>query len=164
MNYERDMEIDPSALDVEWMEQPKLMMTYSKNAAEAKKHVDLASEHLKVIEAELDKEIRTNPESFGIGKVTETGIKSTLILQATYQEANRELIEAQYEYEMAKSATFAISARKEALENLVRLFALQYFAGPTLPRDLNKEWDDHLKQQSSDSKVRLQRKPRGEAR
>lgn len=163
MNYEKDMEIDPSALDVEWMEQPKLMMSYSRNAAEAKRMADLASERLKVVEAELDRDIRMNPEAFGISKTTETGIKSTIILQDTYQQAKKELIDAEYEYEMAKQATFAISARKEALENLVRLFALQYFAGPNLPRDLNKEWEEHLKQQEADSHIKLKRKSRGES-
>ncbi len=162
MNYERDMEIDPNALDVEWMEQPRLMVRYAQHSAEAKKQADLAKENLDIIEAELDKEIRSNPDAFGLGKPTEASIRATILLQKRYQEAHQELINAQYEQEMAKNACIAVSARKDALENLVRLFALQYFAGPSLPRDLNKKWEDRMKQQSADSRVKLRRKPRGE--
>ena len=34
MNYEKEILIDESALDVEWLEQPRLMMRYTRHAAE----------------------------------------------------------------------------------------------------------------------------------
>ena len=43
--------------------------------------------------------------------------------------------------------------QKTALENLVKLHGQQYFAGPSVPRDLSKEWERHERQKSVDAGV-----------
>lgn len=160
INYEQDMQIDPSALDIEWLGQPSLTMKYAEYAANTKREEALAKERLDVVRAQLDNEIRSNPERFGLTKATEASIQSAILLQNEYQEASREYIDARYEADLAKYAAGAISDRKEALENLVRLHGMQYFAGPTIPRDLNKEWEAKIKQQDVDSRVRITRRER----
>lgn len=162
VNYEQDMQIDPSALDIEWLGQPSLTMKYAQNAAQTKREEACAKERLDIVRAQLDNEIRSNPESFGLAKATEASIQSAILLQKEYQEASKEYIDAKYESDLARYAASAISDRKEALENLVRLHGMQYFAGPTIPRDLNKEWETKIKQQDVDSRVRLTRRVRRE--
>lgn len=144
MNYEQDIRIDETALDVEWLEQPTLMMKYAKIAAEARRELDLAKENLDVIKAEIDKDIRMNPENYDLGKVTEAAIFATMLGTAKYKKANQRLIDAKYEADVASAAVRAMDARKEALENLVRLHGQQYFAGPRMPRDL--KWEREQKQ------------------
>jgi hypothetical protein len=158
LNYEQDVNIDPDSLDTEWLEQPRLMMKYAKAAANAKKRVDQAKEQVEVTKAELDRDIRTNPDGFGISKITETVVQNTITLQAGYQEVMADYIEAKYEFDFARYAVQAMQERKDALENLVKLHGMQYFAGPSVLRDLSKEWEAKQKQKESDNKVTMKRK------
>lgn len=158
INYEQDMKIDETALDVEWLEQPRLMIKYAKEAAQAKTELDHAKEAVEVKKAELDKDIRSNPEKYDISKITETAVQNTIALQPEYQQAMEEYVNAKYEADMAKYAVQAIQDRKEALENLVKLYGQQYFAGPSVPRDISKEWEQREKQRQADKKVQVRRK------
>lgn len=153
MNYETDMMIDETALDVEWLEQASLMMKYARNAAELSRQLDLKKEALDLVKAELDKAIRSKPERYGIEKITEGAINSTIITHKDYAKANQEMIDARYELDIARSAVRAVDARKDALENLVRLHGQQYFAGPKVPRDLSLEVQHRHDQKKSDSIV-----------
>jgi hypothetical protein len=140
MNYEKDMQIDESALDVEWLDQASLMMKYARNAANTRRDMDQAKEALDYVKARLDSEIRTDPDKFGItAKVTEATILNTILNQQDYKNANTRFIEAKYEADIAQGAVRAVDARKDALENLVRLHGQQYFAGPKVQRDLSWE-------------------------
>ena len=44
MDYSADVRIDESALEQEWLDQPELMLKYTKIAAEARKDLDNAEE------------------------------------------------------------------------------------------------------------------------
>ena len=139
LNYEQDIRIDETALDVEWLEQSSLMMKYARHAADMRKAMDLAKEDLDIIRAEVDKEIREDPERFGIAKVTDAVVAATILRDKEYQRVNKAFINARYELEIANAAVKSIDARKDALENLVRLNGQQYFAGPKVPRNLEEE-------------------------
>lgn len=158
MNFERDVNIDETALDVEWLEQPNLMLKYGKLVAEARKEYDLAKENLDVVKAELDKKIRSNPEEYDIIKVTESAINAAILTHPDYQEASSKLIEAKYNLNLYQTAADAIDAKKAALENLVRLHGQQYFAGPKVPHDLSVERQKAYQQKKVDSRVRIGRK------
>jgi hypothetical protein len=153
MNYDQDITIDESALDVEWLSQPKLMMGYGIHAAEKRREMDIAKEQLDVCKAELDRSIRENPEEFGISKITETVVSNTILTQEKYKIAAEFYIKAKYETDMSLAAVRAIDQKKQALENLVKLHGQQYFAGPKVPRDLSQEWLDRQRQKRSDVKV-----------
>ncbi len=158
MNYEQDTTIDQDALDVEWLEQPRLMMRYARLAAEARKHMEWAKENLDVARASLDQSIRTDPEKFGLDKVTESAIASAILIHKEFREAQDKFREAQYEFNMAQAAVRALDGKRDALENLVRLHGQQYFAGPKVPRDLSKEWEQKQRQKESNQKVKIARR------
>ena len=153
MNYEQDLTIDPDSLDTEWLDQPRLMLRYAKHASKMKMEVERAKEKLDIIRADLDKKIRVAPEEFGIVKLTESVITSTIITQVQFRAGNEEFLEAAYEANMAQGALRALEGKKTALENLVKLHGQQYFAGPSVPRDLSKEWEIKEKQRESDAGV-----------
>ena len=153
MNYEKDLTIDPDSLDTEWLDQPRLMLRYAKHASKMKMEVERAKEKLDIIRADLDKKIRVVPEEFGITKLTESVITSTVITQVKYRTGNEAFLEAAYEANMAQGALRALEGKKTALENLVKLHGQQYFAGPSVPRDLSKEWEIKEKQRESDAGV-----------
>lgn len=158
LDYESDTRIDPEALDTEWLAQPSLMRRYTAHAAEMKKELDEAKERLEVGKAKIELEIRSMPERFGLTKVTEGAIQSTLILQDDYAALMKGFIDAKYEAEIALGAVRAMDQRKTALEELVRLFAASYFAGPRVPRDLSAEWAAKEGNRRSNTKVRMRRK------
>ena len=158
MNYEKDIEIDDTALDIEWLEQPRKMMQYSKNAAFRRMKLEEAKQALDIAKAEVDNKIRKNPEMFGIEKITENVISATILIANEYQEAYAEYLTAKYESDMASGAVQAFEQRKSALENLVKLHGQQYFAGPKIPRDLN--WEREQRQKKVDGSIIINRKRR----
>jgi len=153
MNYEADIRIDETALDLEWLEQASLMLKYTREQADTMKEEELAKERLDLVKAELDKEIRTNPESFDIVKITEGAIQAAILSHNKYQRASKELIDARYNNLVAKGAVRAFEQRKDALENLARLHGQQYFAGPKVPLDITREWEKKKKQERADRSV-----------
>lgn len=159
MNYDTDITIDETALDVEWLEQPRLMLKYARYAAECKKAVDQAKEKLELVCSQIDKNIRANPSDYGLVKPTDTAVKATIPLDEEYQEANKELIEAKFEADLAMNAVYAFNARKDALQNLVTLHGQRYFAGPKVPRDLTWERTEHDQKVNAGIADKLNRKP-----
>jgi hypothetical protein len=139
MNYEADIRIDEDALDVEWVEQPALFLKYSRHSAQKEKEKDEAKEQLELVKAEIDKEIRSFPDRFGIEKITDKVVENTILLQPDYKEASDAYIQAKFEWNTAKGATDAFNQRKEALENLARLNGQNYFAGPKTPRNIHEQ-------------------------
>lgn len=162
MNYEKDIRIDENALDVEWLQQASLTFHYSKNAAFQRKQLDLVKENLNVVRAELDREIRNDPEAFDIAKVTEAALTAAIISHKRYKEANNAYLEAKYEADIADAAVRALQDKRSALENLVKLHAAQYFAGPSMPRDISREWVKTAEQKQTNMAVAtgMTRKPR----
>lgn len=142
MDYEDDIRIDESALDVEWLEQPRLMYKYTRHAAERKQAMDLAKEHLEFVSAEIAKQIRDVPDEFDLEgvRLTDAIVNSTVKTDDRYKKAVRRYNQQRFEYDVAQGVVRAFDQRKSALENLVKLHGQQYFAGPSVPRDLSKEW------------------------
>lgn len=136
--YVDDMRIDENMLEVEWLEQPTLMFKYSKLAAEVRKRLDRCKDSLDLVKANLDTAIRSDPEQFNISKITEAVVTNTILQQDEYQEAQTELVDVKYELDLAMGAVYAINARKDALENLVKLYGMQYFAGPKDPHNVTE--------------------------
>ena len=158
MSYEKDIRIDESALDVEWLQQPHIMLKYARISADASYEMDLAKQNLELIKAELDKEIREDPEKFDIAKVTETVVVNTITRHPAYKAALLQYQDLKLEYDYARNAVSALHAKKEALENLVRLYGMQYFAGPNMPRDLSSEVKQREQQRKVDSQIKIGRR------
>ena len=158
INYEEDVKIDPDALDVEWLNQCSLMKKYGEHQADTRKEMDDTKEMLDVVKAKLDMRIRLEPEKYGVLKVTESAIQSTILLQEEYREANEEFSNAKYENDVALAVVRAIEQKKTALENLVRLLQSSYFAGPKAPRDLSAEVLKEKERKTVNQKVKITRK------
>jgi len=142
MNYERDMYIDDSALDVEWLEQASLATKWGMYFNECKETFVRAEENVKLIKAELNTLVNENPDEYlGAGvKPTVSNIESFIQTHQKYIDAKEHWINAMREMNDAEVVKNEISfTRKASLENLVALHGQQYFAGPRTPRNLSKE-------------------------
>lgn len=160
LNYEEDVRIDETALDVEWLEQAQLMRKYTEIAADAKKEMNNAKEYVDYVKATIDRDIRVKPEAFGVEKITETVVSNTIILQDKYQKAVTDYNDARYEYDIASGVVQAFEQRKTALENLVKLMGQSYFAGPQTPRDLSREYIERAERKHHNAKVTIGKKGR----
>jgi len=138
MNYARDLIIDEHSLDEEWIKQPRLFMQYAKESAVKKREYDITKAKFEVLEAEIDTEVRSDPESYINGKITEKSIKNAVLTNADYLEAQQDLIDLAHELEIMKYAVRSFEQKKSALENLVKLHGQGYYSEPTSP-DVNND-------------------------
>lgn len=163
LNYEKDICIDEKALDIEWLEQAELMRRYASHLAKTGKGMDLAKEKLEIGRANIELSIRKEPERYGISKITESAVQSTILLQEEYQKLSQEYIEAKYENNIALAAVRALDQKKMALENLVKLLQASYFAAPKTIRDLTQERVEKEEARRKNAKIKIrQRTRRGE--
>ena len=139
MDYEKDIKIDDSSLDIEFAEQATLFMKYSRNVSEMERLKDLAKEKLDFIKAQLDRDIRLKPSYFEVDKITDKVVENTILLQEEYKIASTAYIQAKFEWSNAKGVADAFEQRKSCLEGLAKLLGQQYFAGPKVPRNLGDE-------------------------
>lgn len=156
MNYEIDMKIDQDALDVEWLNQAPLAMKYAKHWANLDRELNRKNEELQILEADLRDKVNQSPDEYlGEGvKPTNDNIKSFVIRNEQYKSCKEEQRELEYELSLANIARIEVSnTRKAALENLVKLHGMNYFAGPAMPRDLSFEAQKREQQKSIDKKI-----------
>lgn len=141
LNYEKDIEIDESALDVEWLNQARLSIRYAKNQAYWNDKVRRLEEKKKTYRSTLINLANGDPKGCtNKDKPNAADIEAFYRADDAYIKIIQELLDAEDEKEWAELAYKEISyTRKAALENLVKLHAAQYFAGPSAPRDLTYE-------------------------
>ena len=143
--FQKDKEIDPNRLDLECVLQPERFFYWAQAAVEASSEVDKAKLKLDVTQAKLEMECRQKPEDFGIAKATENAITAGVKSSEKYQEAWNDYIEARKESKLLDAAVTAMEQKKRMLEVLITLHGQQYFAGPSVPRDLVADWKEHRK-------------------
>jgi hypothetical protein len=150
-NYEEDIRIDQDALDLEWLDQANRKFKYSKILADCRRELESAESNLAVTKAEVSQMIRRDPKQYGLEKTTEGSIAEVLLLAPEVQTAIERVNTAKYEVDIAFAAVNSFEHRKAALENLVKLFGQNYFAGPSVPNNINRDWEHKEKQKSSDA-------------
>jgi hypothetical protein len=163
LDYEKDMQIDPDALDVEWLNQAPLALRYGKHLIEMRERVMKLEEKKKVVRSELIQEANENPEGCcKKAKPNAADIEAFYRTSERYKAVVKECNEASFEQNFAELAKNEICyTRKAALENLVVLHGQQYFAGPKVPRNISKEWEKARKEKQANEKVLKAMKRKG---
>lgn len=138
----RDREIDPRQLDVEFMRNSDVFVKWAERLVDAKAHEEFCEFQLEKVESSLMLRAADNPQDFGITKPTVDAVKAGVRIHKEYEEAARNYRKARKTVGLLDVAVKSMSIRKSTLEDLARLHAMQYFAGPEVPRDLNKAWKE----------------------
>lgn len=133
MNYEKDLNIDIYKLEDEWIKQPTVYMQYMENVIEAMKIKRDKENTLDILYAKLDDKIRTQAR-INEEKITEKVVESRITLDEEYQSALAYYRTACYEYDLLHAAEKAIAQKKDALEDLVKLYLAGYFSDPKINR------------------------------
>jgi hypothetical protein len=154
---------DKDALDKEWVEHSDYVYLFLDEMAEARIKMDAAKDNIEVVKAELDSQIRKDPQKFGLEKLTETLISNTIILLEDYGNVLKQYLEAKEEYYQASNACTAMEHRKSALENLVVLHGRGYWADPIERKDVEKETEKMVKKRAvTNLKKKVKKSKKGE--
>lgn len=153
-DFEKDRTIDPNQLDIEAARQGELFFKWAERAVEARGETDRLKLYLDTIEAKLQLSCREKPENFGLVKTTEASISAAIKIHDSYQEAFLKYIKAKETQALLERAVDTMEQKKRMIEVLVTLHGQQYFAGPSVPRDLISAW----KEQQEQNKDRVNRK------
>lgn len=127
--------IDEHNLEKEWVKQPQLIYQLSNEIATIQYKIDSLKLKMVIHESELSVDIRANPEKYGLDKVTEKAIENIITNDEKRKKMEATLIEYQLNLSMLKGAYTALEHKKKALENLVHLLTIDYFAQPTVKTD-----------------------------
>jgi len=146
------LEIDPLRLDDELIGQPKQRQQFGELLADAQLELDTAKSSLAVVQAETDREIREDPEAFGLAKVTEGSVSTAITVHPAVKIAVKKLNEARHKVNVLQAAVDGLEHRRAALKGMVELFGQQYFAGPTtsMPAGIKAENRRRREDESSD--------------
>ena len=128
------VQIDEHNLDKECVRLPTDYLKYSHVAVDAKRDLEDMKNRLEVIQADLSKEIRSHPENFGLEKVTETAVASTVLVQARYQKFVARLQTLKHEADLAQAVVWALEHKKRTLTLLVELYGMGYFSSPKISK------------------------------
>jgi hypothetical protein len=115
MNYEKDIIIDETALDLEWLEQAALAIRYGRHWADCQSEVMLAEENVKVVRAELIKMAHEDPDVHLDGaKPTGPVVEAFYRNHSRHKKAKERWIAATHEANMADIARKEISLTRKA--------------------------------------------------
>ena len=129
LNYEKDLHIDRDSLEECLVKQPELYAKWSTVWADATQERDRSKENLNIVRAELDMKVRKSWEILGFDKKpTDMAITTWICAHEKYRRANFELIRETHAVNVLESAKWAFQHRKDALDNLVKLFLSNYYA------------------------------------
>jgi len=143
---DQDKSIDPGQLDVEAVRQADVFFKWAERSIAAKANMDRLEFDLDVLEAKLSLRCREKPEDFGLptGKApTEGAVKAAILVHESFIAGTRELQDARRDHSTLTMAVAALEQKKRMIEVLITLHGQEYFAGPSVPRDLVSAWNDH---------------------
>lgn len=157
LDYDKDSEIDETALDVELLEQGNLARKYAKHLVHIRKLEKKAHEKVKTLRSELIGKTAAEPlETTGKKSPNAGDIEAYYRRDEEYKTAKQDWIEAFAELEYAEQAQKEISyGRRKSIEGLITLHGQQWFAGPKVPRNLTEARE--ARQKEANAKVRMKR-------
>lgn len=166
LDYKEDVKIDLDQLHMEWNNQTHLYQRYSEEYADVVKDKKKMEERLDIVEAELDRDIRKNPTSFGVVEVTdskgnikpptETTIRNAILLQKSHQMARNNLIEADYKVNVMKGVVKSFEHRKDGLIEEARLWLNNYYSTPNFPE--GREYKEMVEKVGEDTTTNRNKK------
>lgn len=126
------LNIDEFRLVKEWKGQPSLYGKFAAAFARAKAFVEVKKAALEQVDAKLARRIRSDPEAFEVGKITEAAILEVIQSNPKHIAANDELIQAKYYSSMLQGFVEALDHRKKGLESLTQLRLNEFYSEPRL--------------------------------
>lgn len=145
MGIKEDLAIDKLALDMECLRQPSLVEYYSRQLSEMAFTRDQCKEDLDILKAEVDSEIRAEPDEYGLpAKPTETAIKSVITCEPRVTAKTTEYLTLCKEYNILMGIKISLDHKKSSLEMLVKLYGQNYWADPSINKEDQKVYEKEV--------------------
>ena len=141
-------EVDLNELDREWIRQPGLYFKYATKLADAKRTHEQKKARLELTKAELDRDIRGDPEKFNVSKITEATVAATILSQKKYKKTHKKMLDAKHHVDILDATCRTLDHRKSALERLVSLHGQNYFSTPVAQTPVDAETVQRIKERS----------------
>ena len=163
-DFKRDKRVDKEKLDWEWERHSVIYSHWGALARMAQSKVDrlsniveLREAELKEVKAKMDLDIRSNPDGYGLGKITENVVASAILLTPEYKEALKRLFDAKEELIQAKDelakfelAWKTIDQRRSALKGLTETWVGGYWDKPSISEEAKEKARKRMKERMSD--------------
>ena len=158
MGYKEDIQINIDQLDAEWIKQAALYQHYAKQEAMALYERDQLADALALTQAQLDGDIRLDPEKHGFSsKPTEAAILNSIKQNKHYTKANKILMKAMCKAKIIGSAVRAFDHKKKALEKLTDLYLSGYWAAPKIKSEAQEVFGQQTRMNLEESLKREDR-------
>ncbi len=132
MSLSKDTKIDPSQLHYEWAELPELYRAYSEEIEYIEDEIKKAKFNFELKMAELDKEIRSNPEKYtDKEKPTEGQIKAVIISTPEIKDSQYAIFEKEKIKKLLKVGCNSLEMKKDAMKQIQGLLTSEYFTTTT---------------------------------
>jgi len=144
-DLEKDMDIDLDNLHIEWRTHASTRYKYSKEVAhldkvckQQRKLIEVKKAKLKEATSHLILKVKEENPKFTVQQVDATvaGHVDIESAEKEYSDSQDELINLEYDLNMARNALQGFDDRKTALENEVKLWTRDYFSSPTEDRQI----------------------------
>jgi len=136
-DFKENIKIDKYSLDLEFEKHPMLYHEFAMDMVGAEDEKDQAKDKLELLRAQLDVQIRDNPKKFGLEKITEAAISSTILQTNEYKEAQEYYNNTVGNLRILRIAVESLNQKKVALENLVKLYLGEYYSKEA-PREIKE--------------------------
>lgn len=150
------VDIDEDNLASEVFGQPKKMLRFGVELADAKKDYADAKGNLELVRAEMADLIRRRPIRFKLKKVTEGAVADCVLRQERYQKALRLLNRRKHRVDILEAAVRSLEHRKVALETGAYIVGQIYHSDPKIHKEGRKGMEEEGKRIAR-SKGRIRR-------
>lgn len=157
---EEDRTIDPGQLEVECVRQADLYYKWAERAMEARYKATMLKHAADTLNSRLSLQAREKPLDFRLKVTTEGAIRAAVEVHKDYIAAIEAYYLAEHEAEKLGKAEVAMQMKKSMLTEMVKLHGNEYFAGPSVPRDIVSTWAEYQRRSEGASNDRQ----RGRAR
>src|SRR5215831_6843416 len=123
--------IEPDRLLEQWSVFARDYYHRSLETADARENYEIAKRALDVVEAELARDVRANPEDYGLTKAPSIPVvEQTVLLQKKYATAHQAVVDAEHALDIRKAVMGAMDAMKKGLEATTYLQQNAMYAEP----------------------------------
>jgi hypothetical protein len=136
---EKVFALDVNRLDEEFALQAKRMKRYGDRLADAKLRRNTAKVNLKLTKAEVEMELRRNPKSIKLDKITDKVIEACVQLDMRTRKAEEELLQAEHTVDTLDSSVEALRHKKSSIEGEMQLWSMSYFGTPKVKGNAGRE-------------------------
>lgn len=131
-SLKEDVKVNKRNLPDDWEKQPEVYRYWADEWAFAVSDRDRAKEQKEMVYADLDSEVRLDPDAFELEKLTEPSIAATIKRQQEYIDACERVHDANLVVNRMVAARDAMEHKRDTLKNLTKL-AIAGFYGHSMP-------------------------------